>query len=443
MEIELPEGVRRIITRLSEHGHEAYAVGGCVRDSLLGRAAHDWDITTSATPQEVKACFRRTIDTGIQHGTVTVMLGKEGYEVTTYRLDGVYEDARHPKEVTFTDSLTEDLKRRDFTINAMAYNEDRGLVDAFGGREDLENKVIRCVGNPRERFSEDALRMLRAVRFSAQLGFSIEEDTKEAVRELSPSIARISAERIREELVKLLMSGNPQEIRTVYELGLTSVFLPEFDIMMDTPQNTPHHCYTVGEHTIHAICGVPADPILRITMLLHDVAKPKCRTTDENGRDHFHGHPAEGQKMAEDILRRLKFDNATIARVSRLVRWHDCRPQLADKSVRRAMNRMGEDLFPDIFAVNRADIRAQSDYMRHEKLAAVDSFESIYQEILAKGECFSLKDLAVNGNDLIAAGIKPGMEMGKLLHRLLEHVIENPEDNNKEKLLELALCGGD
>ncbi len=438
MEITLPEGVRRIIAELSARGHEAYAVGGCVRDSLLGRPAHDWDITTSATPQEVKACFRRTVDTGIQHGTVTVMLGKTGYEVTTYRLDGVYEDARHPKEVTFTDNLLEDLKRRDFTINAMAYNESRGLVDAFGGREDLECGIIRCVGDPCERFSEDALRMLRAVRFSAQLGFSIEAGTREAVRKLSPTIAKISAERIREELVKLLVSDNPQEIRTVYELGLTAVFLPEFDVMMDTPQNTPHHCYTVGEHTIHAICGVPADPVLRVTMLLHDVAKPKCRTTDENGRDHFHGHPMEGQEMAEEILRRLKFDNATIARVSRLVRWHDCRPELRAKSIRRVMNRIGEDLYPDIFAVNRADIRAQSDYHRAEKLAAVDEYERIYKEILARGECFTLKDLAVNGNDLIAAGVKPGKEIGVVLHKLLDHVLEHPEDNVKEKLLVLV-----
>ena len=377
MEMKLPEGVRRIIAELSAHGHEAYVVGGCVRDSLLGRPAHDWDITTSATPQEVKTCFRRTIDTGIQHGTVTVMLGKMGYEVTTYRLDGIYEDARHPKEVTFTSNLIEDLKRRDFTINAMAYNESRGLVDVFGGQEDLTQGVIRCVGDPCERFTEDALRMLRAVRFSAQLGFMIEEGTKEAIRQLSPTIAKISAERIREELMKLLVSEHPEELRAVYELGLTAVFLPEFDRMMETPQNTPHHCYTVGEHTIHAVCGVPADPVLRVTMLFHDVAKPKCRTTDENGRDHFHGHPVEGQKMTEEILRRLKFDNATITRVSRLVRWHDCRPELKAKSVRRAVNRMGEDLYPDIFAVNRADIRAQSDYHRQEKLAAVDSFERI------------------------------------------------------------------
>ena len=241
----LPQDVKFIIDNLTEHGYEAYAVGGCVRDTLLSRIPGDWDITTSAKPEQVKAIFSHTIDTGIEHGTVTVMRNHVGYEVTTYRIDGEYEDARHPKEVTFTANLVEDLKRRDFTINAMAYNHQTGLVDEFDGIGDLEQKIIRCVGNPMERFSEDALRMLRAVRFSAQLGCTIEEHTKEAIRQLAPTIAKVSVERITTELVKILISDNPQEIRTAYELGLTKIFLPEFDTIMETPQNTKHHMYSV------------------------------------------------------------------------------------------------------------------------------------------------------------------------------------------------------
>ena len=247
--IELPKHVNHIIHRLQEHGFDAYAVGGCVRDTLLGRVPQDWDITTSATPERVKQLFSHTIDTGIEHGTVTVMLEHVGYEVTTYRIDGEYEDGRHPKEVTFTDNLKEDLRRRDFTINAMAYNDERGLVDVFDGVGDLEHHVIRCVGDARERFTEDALRMLRAVRFAAQLDFSIEEETKEAVRLLAPTIAKVSAERIQMELVKLLCSGKPALLETAYDLGLTAVFLPEFDRMMQTPQHNKHHCYSVGQHT--------------------------------------------------------------------------------------------------------------------------------------------------------------------------------------------------
>ena len=287
MKINLPEKVRQIIKILTDHGYEAYAVGGCVRDSILGRAPQDWDITTSATPQQVKELFFHTIDTGIQHGTVTVMMHHEGFEVTTYRIDGEYTDARHPKEVQFTASLLEDLKRRDFTINAMAYNEKEGLVDAFDGVGDFRRGVIRCVGEAKERFSEDALRMLRAVRFAAQLGFTIETETIAAMELLAGNIAKVSAERIQVELVKLLVSDHPEKLLTAYETGLTAVFLPEFDRMMETGQNNPHHCYTVGEHTIQAVKNVPSDKVLRLTMLLHDVAKPACKVTDEQGIDHF------------------------------------------------------------------------------------------------------------------------------------------------------------
>ena len=324
MKIVLPEKVTYIIDTLTQHGFEAYAVGGCVRDTMLGRIPMDWDITTSAKPEQVKALFRHTIDTGIQHGTVTVMLEHEGFEVTTYRIDGEYEDARHPKEVQFTSNLLEDLKRRDFTINAMAYNDRDGLVDAFDGVGDLERGVIRCVGAAVERFAEDALRMLRAVRFASQLGFTIEDRTREAIVSLAPNIAKVSAERIQIEMVKLLTSGHPELLRTAYETGLTAVFLPEFDEMMKTPQNNPHHKYNVGIHTIEAMKQIKAEHIYRWTMLLHDEGKPTARVEGPD-KDHFKMHPVIGEEMARKILRRLKLDNQTIKQVTTLDRWHDRR----------------------------------------------------------------------------------------------------------------------
>lgn len=439
MKINLPEKVRQIIKILTDHGYEAYAVGGCVRDSILGRAPQDWDITTSATPQQVKQLFFHTIDTGIQHGTVTVMMHHEGFEVTTYRIDGEYTDARHPKEVQFTASLLEDLKRRDFTINAMAYNEKEGLVDAFDGVGDLKRGVIRCVGEAKERFSEDALRMLRAVRFAAQLGFTIEAETIEAMELLAGNIAKVSAERIQVELVKLLVSDHPEKLLTAYETGLTAVFLPEFDRMMETGQNNPHHCYTVGEHTIHAVKNVPSDKVLRLTMLLHDVAKPACKVTDEQGIDHFYGHQKAGSEMAKQILRRLKFDNDTTDKVCRLVMWHDDAPELDDKSIRHAIYRIGTMQYPALFEVKRADILAQSDHLRREKLDYVDAYQKIYTQILERHQCLSLKDLAIDGQDLIAeAGMKPGREIGAKLHELLELVLDDPEKNTKQTLLAIV-----
>lgn len=435
VQIILPKKVKYIIDRLMGEGYEAYAVGGCVRDSLLSREPQDWDITTSAKPKQVKELFRHTIDTGIQHGTVTVMIDHEGFEVTTYRIDGEYEDARHPKEVLFTSNLLEDLKRRDFTINAMAYNEQDGIVDAFDGIGDLERGVIRCVGAAEERFSEDALRMLRAIRFAAQLGFSIEEETRNAIAKLAGNIAKVSAERIQVEMVKLLVSSHPEELKVAYETGLTKFFLPEFDEMMQTKQQNKHHCYSVGEHTIVALQKVPADKVLRLTMLLHDVAKPTCRTTDEAGVDHFYGHPVKGGDRAKSILRRLKFDNDTIERVCCLIKWHDDNPEISERNMRRAISRIGVEQYPALFAIKRADTLAQSEYKRQEKLAYIDAYEKLYQEILEKKQCLTIKELAINGKDLIAAGMKPGKELGACLSKLLEIVLERPEVNTREQLL--------
>ncbi len=437
MKIKLPNKVSQIIKTLQAHGYEAYAVGGCVRDSILGREPDDWDITTSATPQETKQLFHKTFDTGIEHGTITVLLDKDAFEVTTYRVDGKYEDSRHPSEVTFTRSLREDLLRRDFTINAMAYNDTEGLVDIFGGMEDLKNQTIRCVGNARARFGEDALRILRAVRFAAQLGFEIAEDTKQGIRELAPTLANISAERIQVELIKMLVSPNPGLLRMAYELGITKVILPEFDAMMETEQETPHHCYSVGEHTLRSIELVRADKVLRLTMLLHDVAKPKMKIVDETGRAHFKMHDLEGAQVAKAILRRLKFDNDTMNKVTRLVQFHDYRMDAKPRLVRRAMNKIGEDLFSEYLEVRMADTLAQSEYKREEKLANLRDIRACYEEILEHQQCVSLKDLAVTGSDLIADGMEPGKEIGAVLAELLEKVIEQPELNEKEILLRM------
>ena len=421
-------------------------MGGCVRDSLLGRAPDDWDITTSAKPQQVKALFSRTVDTGIAHGTVTVLQGRSGYEVTTYRIDGAYEDGRHPRDVTFTASLAEDLKRRDFTVNAMAYNEEEGLVDLFGGRADMERRALRCVGNPRERFGEDALRMMRAVRFSAQLDYAIEEDTMEAIRALSGTLSKISAERIRTELVKLLLSGHPERFRTCYETGMTAVFLPEFDRMMETGQNNPHHCYSVGEHALCALRRIRPDQALRLAALLHDVGKPETESMDESGVNHFYGHAAKGAELTRKIMRRLKFDNDTADRVVRLVREHDRKIGLSPAQMRRTVNCVGEDLFPDLFDLKEADLLAQSDYMRDEKREALMRLRALYEKVKEEGDCLSLKGLAVTGRDLIGIGATPGPGLGALLQDLLGIVLENPSCNNRETLLEYArirLDGGD
>lgn len=438
MTIQLPDNVKWIIDSLMYHGYDAYAVGGCIRDSLLGRCPDDWDITTSARPEQVKEIFKRTVDTGLAHGTVTVLADKETYEVTTYRIDGEYEDNRHPKKVTFTAELLEDLKRRDFTINAMAYNEVEGLVDAFCGKEDLEKGLIRCVGNPSERFKEDALRVLRAVRFAAQLGFAMEEKTKHAVKELAGQLNNISAERIRSELVKLLCSPHPEVLKMAHQLGITSVILPEFDRMMVTAQHNPHHCFNVGDHTLAAVCAIHSDKILRLTMLLHDVGKPDTESVDEEGISHFINHAKIGEKIAVKIIRRLKFDNETLNTVRRLVRWHDYRFVVNEKNIRHAIYKIGADIFDKLILVMRADVSAQSTYLQKEKLAQLDEIELIYKTILQKDQCISLQQLAVNGKDIMDLGIPAGRKIGLILQQLLEYVLDDPEKNEKNTLLDKA-----
>lgn len=449
MKFNIPDKVQYIIDTLASNGFEAYAVGGCVRDMVLGKDPEDWDVTTSAKPHEVKGIFKRTVDTGIQHGTVTVILDKDHFEVTTYRLDGIYEDNRHPREVSFTSNLEEDLKRRDFTINAMAYNPKNGIIDLFGGMDDLKKRTITCVGDPRERFDEDALRMLRAVRFSAQLDFQIEDLTKSAIKKKVHLLKNISAERIRMELTKLLVSDHPDRLRDLYKLGITNIVLPEFDKMMVTPQKNIHHAYSVGEHTIRTVCAVAGKiresrfsakerSILRWTMLLHDIEKPGTISLGKDGQNHFHGHQEKGAQTAKRILRDLKFDNETLEAVVHLVRWHDYGFQLTPVGIRRATAKIGKEHMEFLFEVKLADTSGKNPDIQPDKFKQIKQAKLLYKEMIDKNECVSIEELKVSGKDLMAVGFKPGRKMGETLKRLLNAVIEDPSLNNKETLIKLA-----
>lgn len=450
--ISIPEKVSYILNQLREHHFEAYAVGGCVRDSVLGRVPVDWDITTSAKPEEVKRIFRRTIDTGIAHGTVTVMLDSEGFEVTTYRVDGKYEDHRHPEKVEFTPNLEEDLKRRDFTINAMAYSPEGGLVDLFGGMEDIRGRCIRCVGDPVERFTEDALRMLRGVRFAGQLGFEIEAGTLAAMQKCAATIGNVSAERIQVELTKLLVSDEPEKLLIAEETGLCRTFLPEFSEMLRTEQNNPHHCFNVGEHALHAVknvqqiykqsgkgigaaVGYKSRVMLVYAALLHDAAKPAYRKTDENGIDHFHGHDMAGSEMAHRILKRLRFDNDTVHMVSKLIRFHERRYDGNRRTLRRMVSQAGTETMPYLFMLQEADVRAQSSCQREEKLARIEEGRRMFSEIRENDEPVSVRELAVTGTDIIELGVRPGPQVGEMLRELLQIVLDEPEKNSRELLL--------
>ncbi|MGN0164783.1 MAG: CCA tRNA nucleotidyltransferase [Lachnospiraceae bacterium] len=500
MKINMPEKVSFIIDVLETAGFEGYAVGGCVRDSILGRVPKDWDITTNASPEEVKKLFRRTVDTGIEHGTVTVLIDKEGFEVTTYRVDGKYEDHRHPSEVTFTRNLGDDLLRRDFTINAMAYNDRAGLVDLFGGTDDLSNGIIRAVGNPMERFKEDALRIMRAVRFAAELGFDVEEETFAAMRVFTKNLADISAERIRVELQKMIMGPYPEKIQLAVEAGITDVVFPEWNVMTKTGQENDHHIYNVADHTIVSIkaiqrlAGMHCDEkdygkddgksngkiggkidrkvtlpltessseilkkiypgeyvleefsqkekqILCLTMLLHDVGKPSTKSF-KDGKAHFYGHQKLSSEMAAGILHRLKYDNETIAMVKVLILHHDDRFrhkwEPGSPDARRLAGKIGVDALRLLIPVQYADAFAQAPYCLDRSLEQIERMKKLCSEIHEKQQCVSLKSLAVNGRDLSGLGIAPGPEMGRVLNLLLDRVIDNPELNTKDRLTELA-----
>ncbi|NLM48980.1 MAG: CCA tRNA nucleotidyltransferase [Epulopiscium sp.] len=432
---KIPKEVEEIILKLNKEGFEAYIVGGCVRDLLMGRIPNDWDITTSAKPEEVKKIFPKTYDTGIAHGTVTVILNGAHFEITTYRIEGKYEDYRRPKEVTFTRNLEEDLSRRDFTMNAIVYHPQEGFMDPVEGIKDIKNKMIRCVGEPSKRFEEDALRMLRAIRFSAQLDFEIEEKTLEAIKGHAALITHISAERIKDELDKMLMASYTDRLILLYETGLLKYILPELDKCFAVEQNHPHHVDNVGIHTLKSVGLVDKNLNLRWTMLLHDIGKANCKETDEKGIDHFHGHVRESVRLTKDIVKRLKFDKKSSSHIIKLIDWHDERIKKDKRAVKEVLSQIGEEAFLDLLKVQLADSRAQNPKYIKEKEEQLQSLYEVYKEIKENNECFLIKDLAVNGEDLIRLGIKEGKEIGELLKQLLELVIENPDQNNKESLL--------
>lgn len=438
MVINLPREVEYIINSLYQSGYEAFAVGGCVRDSLLGRIPGDWDIATSALPDDVMKLFSsfRAIPTGLKHGTVTLVLIGSSFEITTYRVDGEYSDSRRPDSVNFTQSIEEDLKRRDFTINSMAYNSKQGLVDLFDGQRDLENKLIRCVGDANTRFSEDALRMLRAVRFSAQLGFDISNETKKAITKNARLLNKVSRERIRSELVKIFISDCPGRLRDLVELDLMEKIIPEFLKCKGFPQKHPYHVYTVDEHIYKVVENVRNDIILRWAAFLHDIGKPECKTEDKKGIAHFYGHNQVSARIASKILRDLKVDNGTMNKVVKLVLNHDLTVGESRKSICKWLNKLSKQDFERLLELKAADISAQNPTYYENSRSKLKKIEDIYATIISEGYCYSIQDLAINGEDLKTIGFKEGKEMGDILKRLLYLAMENPEINTKGKLIE-------
>ncbi len=439
--IAYPESAGYIIDKLDRNGFEAFLVGGCVRDSILGREPYDWDIATNALPEDIKRIFDKTYDTGIRHGTVSVAAGDGILEVTTYRIDGEYTDFRRPDNVSFTADIKEDLARRDFTVNAMAYSPRTGLVDYFDGLRDLNDLRIRAVGDAGVRFLEDALRMLRAVRFSAQLDFSIDKATFDAIKENSGLIRNICRERIRDELNKILTSANPANFNLLYEAGLLDNIIPEFTRCYKTGQNNPYHVYDVAQHILHAVEYVENSSILRWTMLLHDIGKPPKKTTDANGIDHFYGHQEAGALLAGQILNRLRFDKDSIKKIVRLIQFHDIDIFDTEKSVRRVVSKVGEDLFLDLLEVQKADAMAQNHIYLDKRLIKLDNIKKIFGGIKEANQCLKKADMAVNGHDLISLGMKPGRELKDMLNYLFESVLEDPELNERQKLIDMAKKG--
>ena len=437
MKYKIPAGVGDVLRRLAAAGFEAYLVGGCVRDLLRGVEPHDWDICTSARPEETEACFagHRIIETGLKHGTVTVLEEGEPCEITTYRTEGPYSDRRRPDYVKFVSSLEADLARRDFTMNAIAMGLDGSLRDPFGGEADIQAGLIRCVGEPTCRFQEDGLRVMRALRFGAVFGYEIEEKTARAIHENRHMLEHVAAERIHVELCKLLVGDKAGDILRQYP-DVFCQFWPQLEPLVTLEQNNPWHCWGGWEHTIHAVEAVPVDLILRLTMLLHDIGKPACKSTDENGIDHFYSHPAVSAKLADEMLRGLKFDNKTRERVVTLVEHHDVQIPCRDRSIRKWLGRLGPEAFFQLLEVKRADGMGQASELVKDRLAQLEDMKAKAEEIIAQGQCFSLKDLAVNGRDVIAAGIVPGPEVGRILDGLLERVVSGELPNERAALLE-------
>ncbi len=439
MQVSLPEKVRMLLGLLQSNGFDAHIVGGCVRDSLMGIIPHDYDICTSATPGQMKQCFDglRVIETGILHGTLPVIIDDEPFEVTTYRIDGRYLDRRRPKDVEFVRSLRDDLARRDFTVNAMAYNEKDGLVDLFGGAEDLKLKQLRCVGDPDMRFSEDALRIIRALRFASVLGFEVAPPTAESIHKNKALLKDIAAERIRAEFDRLLCGQGVKSVLLKYA-DVIEVFIPEIVPLIGFAQHNPYHSLDVWEHTVAGIAYSPNDPVIRLAMLLHDIAKPACFTRDKNGVGHFYGHPGRGAELAETILKRLRYDSRTVNTVKTLVLYHDIGLTASQRNVKKLMNKLGADTLKLLLNVKMSDYRAQSPEYLQERANLLSEVRLMINKVLEEEQCFSLKGLKVSGSDLIRAGIPECTQIGGILHFLLDGVIEGRLQNEKDALMKAA-----
>ena len=433
--MDMPKNVNIAINLLQSAGFEAYAVGGCVRDSLLGKIPNDWDITTSAKPEDMQSVFAdfHCIDTGIKHGTVTVVIDGEPLEITTFRLDGEYEDNRHPKSVTFTSNLGADLGRRDFTVNAMAYSKKTGTVDLFGGQNDLKNKIIRCVGDPDRRFNEDALRILRALRFASALDFEIEEKTAQSLLKNRALLGNISEERIAKELLKLVCGKGAKRILTDFAPVLFEI-LPELQPMYKNSHDNPHHCYDIYEHTLIAVESINPEPTLRFAMLLHDCGKPAVKKFDENGVAHFYGHQRISAEISAQILARLKVSNKFRDEILFLVSNHD-RWELYENTEKmpRYLSKFGLDGVLNLLKVMRADVLAQSPEYRY-RLDQIADAEEIAKNLAAQKPCLSLSELQINGRTLMDIGIPQGRKLGAVLAQLLDEVIDGVTKNTQEAL---------
>ncbi len=437
--IILPAYAAHTLELLERGGQEAWCVGGCVRDSLLGRDPTDWDIASSATPEEAKACFQgyRIVDIGLKHGTVTVWIDGYPVEITTFRSDGDYTDHRHPNQVHFSRNLDDDLSRRDFTINALAYHPCHGLKDAFGGLGDLRAGVLRCVGEPKRRFEEDALRILRCLRFASTLGFSIEEKTGAAALEQQELLSAVSRERVREELTKLLCGQNAGTVLRSYA-PIIFATLPELEPMRGCGQENPYHCYDVWEHTLHAVDAVPADKVLRWAAFLHDCGKPGVKMRSPDGMAHFYQHEAESVKLGGQILESLRFSSRETEEILKLVKYHGEIHPMPEKRIKKLLGKLGETQVFKLFQLSKADLAAQSPYLHEKRLAAIMESEALTREILSRGECLSLQDLVVNGTDLLQLGFSPGPALGLTLRQLLDMVLDGTLPNERDNLLQQA-----
>ena len=437
---DIPFEIKFILDKINSCGYESYLVGGCVRDYLLGKEPSDFDITTNAHPEAVLEMFSDcayAIGTGLKHGTVTVIKGNVSAEVTTYRVDGSYSDNRHPEEVCFSSKLEDDVLRRDFTVNSMAYSPKHGFKDFVDGISDLKNGTIRCVGDPAVRFEEDALRILRAIRFASVLGFEIEENTAEEVHEKAYLLGNISKERISSEFIKLLCGKNAESVLLKYR-DVLSVFLPEIAPMFDFEQHTPYHKYDVYTHSVKAVSAADSsDKILRTAAFFHDIGKPECFFTDNDGIGHFYGHAQRSTEITDQILKNLRFDNNFRSSVVTLIKHHDAPIENDEKRIKRLLRTLGDEQFFRLLQLQRADNAAQSEIV-FDRRKRFDAVEETAHKILSEKACFSLSDLAVNGNDLIAIGIPKGKMIGKILNELLESVIENKMPNDKSELMRKA-----